>query len=277
MRRELSRAAVIGALTHISRAAAVAPPRGVRYHAGMLERIGEPTTAEGVSERRFDVARPSGRVPGVLWTPDGASGRVPLVLLGHGGAGHKRDESRLERARAYVRRHGIAAAAIDGPFHGDRAAAGGQQRYDGAVVDQMVGDWTATLDALLDLGEFDTTRVGYGGVSMGTMFGLPFIVADGRVRCAVLGLCGLRGSGATEASLFERLARDAPRLACPTLFLMQWDDELFERESVLALFELLGAEDKRLYANPGGHAETPEHVGDAGREFVAAQLLAEAS
>ena len=86
----------------------------------------------------------------------------------------------------------------------------------------------------------------------------------------------LRSSAATEASLFERLARDAPRLACPTLFLMQWDDELFERESVLALFDLLGAEDKRLYANPGGHAETPEHVRYAGREFIAAQLLAEA-
>lgn len=242
----------------------------------MLERIGEPTTAEGVSERRFDIARPSGRVPGVLWTPEGATEPVPLVLLGHGGSGHKRDESRLERAHAYVRMHGIAAAAIDGPFHGERAAASGRQRYDEAVVDQMVGDWAATLDALLDLGEFDAERVGYGGVSMGTMFGLPFIVADGRVRCAVLGLCGLRSSAATEASLFERLARDAPRLACPTLFLMQWDDELFERESVLALFGLLGAEDKRLYANPGGHAETPEHVRHAGREFIAAQLLAEA-
>ena len=240
----------------------------------MLEQISEAGTADGVRERRFEIARPSGRVPGVLWTPEHTEGPAPLVLLGHGGAGHKRDESRIERAYGYVQRHGIAAAAIDGPFHGDRAARGGEQRYDEAVAEQMAGDWSTTLDTLLGLGEFDGERVGYGGVSMGTMFGLPFIVADGRIRCAVLGLCGLRSSAATEASLFARLARDAPRLACPTLFLMQWDDELFERESVLGLYELLGAEDKRLYANPGGHAETPDHVRDAGREFVAGQPLA---
>ena len=240
----------------------------------MLERISEAGSAEGVRERRFDIVRPEGRVPGVLWTPEQAEGATPLVLLGHGGAGHKRDESRLERAHACVRRHGIAAAAIDGPYHGDRAARGREQRYDAAVAEEMVGDWRATLDALLGLGEFDEDRVGYGGVSMGTMFGLPFLVADGRIRAAVLGLCGVRSSARTEDSLFARLVRDAPRLACPTLFLMQWDDELFDREGVLALFDLLGPADKRLYANPGGHAETPEHVRDIGLDFIAAQLLA---
>ena len=137
----------------------------------------------------------------------------------------------------------------------------------------MVADWRATLDALAALDEIDGERVGYGGVSMGTMFGLPFIVADGRIRCAVLGLCGVRSSARTEDSLFARLVRDAPRLTCPTLFLMQWDDELFVREGVLALFDLLGAADKRLYANPGGHAETPEHVRDVGLDFIAEQLL----
>lgn len=240
----------------------------------MLERISDAANAEGVRERRFDIVRPEGRVPGVLWTPEQPRGQTPLVLLGHGGAGHKRDASRLDRAHAYVRRYGIAAAAIDGPYHGDRAARGHEQRYDAAAAAEMVGDWQATLDALLGLGEFNAGRVGYGGVSMGTMFGLPFIVADGRIHCAVLGLCGVRSSARTEDSLFARLVRDAPRLTCPTLFLMQWDDELFDREGVLALFGLLGAADKRLHANPGGHAETPEHVRDLGLEFVAAQLLA---
>ena len=246
----------------------------MRYHPRMLERISEAGTTEGVRERRFDIVRPEGRVPGVLWTPQQPGGATPLVLLGHGGAGHKRDESRLERAHAYVRRYGIAAAAIDGPYHGDRAARGRDQRYDGAVAEEMVGDWQATLDALLGLGEFDEDRVGYGGVSMGTMFGLPFLVADGRIRAAVLGLCGVRSSARTEDSLFARLVRDAPRLSCPTLFLMQWDDELFDREGMLELFDLLGSADKRLYANPGGHAETPEHVRDVGLEFIASQLLA---
>ena len=84
----------------------------------------------------------------------------------------------------------------------------------------MVGDWRATLDLLAGLDEIDGDRIAYGGVSMGTMFELPFLAADGRARAAVLGLCGLMGNGAVEASLFARLARDAPRLRCPTLFLM---------------------------------------------------------
>jgi pimeloyl-ACP methyl ester carboxylesterase len=240
----------------------------------MLEQITEVNSSAGIRERHFDIARPSGRVPGVLWTPAQAKDNIPLILLGHGGSGHKRDESRLERAYAFVQQHGIAAAAIDGPFHGERTARSGLHHYDEAIAEQMVGDWTSTLDALLDLNEFDHSRVGYGGVSMGTMFGLPFIVTDGRIRSSVLGLCGLQSATTTAASLFARLARDAPRLTCPTLFLMQWDDELFSRDSVLSLFDLIGAEDKRLYANPGGHAETPEHVRDTSREFLVAKLLA---
>ena len=240
----------------------------------MIERIEDAGTVGGVRERRFGVARPEGLVPGVLWTPARPRGRSPLVLLGHGGSGHKRDESRLERAHAYVRRHGIAAAAIDGPYHGERAGRGGPQRYDEAAAEGMAADWSATLDALLGLDEFDDARIGYGGVSMGTMFGLPFLVADGRARCAVLGLCGLESTSRTEASLFARLARDAPRLTCPTLFLLQWDDELFARAGALEMFGLIGAADKRLHANPGGHAETPAHEREAGVGFVASQLLA---
>ena len=230
----------------------------------MLEWIGEAIEDGAAVERRFDVVRGGARVPGVLWTPAGAAGPAPLVLLGHGGAGHKRDDSRLDHARAYAA-SGLAAAAIDGPFHGDRAPAEpGERAYDAALADSMVADWRATLDALTALDDVDGGRVAYGGVSMGTMFGLPFIAADGRVRAAVLGLCGLRerpgGEGDVDGGLYARLAADAPRLDCPVLFVMQWDDELFPRDSVLALYDALGSPDKRLVANPGGHAETPPHV-----------------
>lgn len=240
----------------------------------MLEWIGKASSGGGVLERRFDIVRRGGppggdvRVPGVLWTPAAAGGPVPLVLLGHGGAGHKRDDSRLDYAHQYVAA-GFAAAAIDGPFHGDRAPAGtGDRAYDEALVDSMVADWRATLDALTALDEVDGERVGYGGVSMGTMFGLPFLVADGRVRAAVLGLCGLRGEGEVDGGLYGRLAADAPRVGCPVLFVMQWDDELFERDSVLALYDALGPADKRLVANPGGHAETPPHVRATTHAFI---------
>jgi len=35
------------------------------------------------------------------------------------------------------------------------------------------------------------------------------------------------------------------------LFVIQWDDERFERQGQLDLFDQLGAKDKRLHAYPG--------------------------
>ena len=245
----------------------------------MLEWIGEPEDRGAVIERRFGVARGGERAPGVLWTPAGAAAPAPLVLLGHGGGGHKRDESRTDYALRYAAR-GIAAAAIDGPFHGDRALARDAPApvYGEAAAESMAADWRATLDALAALEAIDGGRVAYGGVSMGTMFGLPFLAADSRPRAAVLGLCGLPSGGGAggeaEAGLYARLAADAPRLRCPVLFVMQWDDELFAREDALALYDALGSADKRLLANPGGHAEAPPHVRDAAVAFLADALLA---
>ena len=34
-----------------------------------LQWIGEPISEGGVTERRFDLARETGTVPGILWTP----------------------------------------------------------------------------------------------------------------------------------------------------------------------------------------------------------------
>jgi hypothetical protein len=41
---------------------------------------------DGVTEQLFAL----GGVPGVLWTPDGASGTRPLIVMGHGGGQHKK-------------------------------------------------------------------------------------------------------------------------------------------------------------------------------------------
>jgi len=48
------------------------------------------TTSDGVSERLFTL----GDIAGVLWSPPGAAGRRPLVLLGHGGGQHKKAPGR---------------------------------------------------------------------------------------------------------------------------------------------------------------------------------------
>lgn len=231
-------------------------------------------TTDGVRQRSFTVEHGRGPVPGVLWTADRVGEPAPLVLIGHGGAGHKSDESRVGLGKAYVLDHGCAATAIDGPWHGDRSLPAGTEhpRTTRETVDGMVADWRSTLDALCALAEIDDSRVGYGGVSMGTMFGLPLVAAEPRITAAVLGLCGLTRPSGDTPYVTERLTRDAPRVRQPVLFLVQWDDELFPRDGAFALFDLLGSDEKRLHAHPGRHHETPAHARVATAAFLAGQL-----
>ena len=237
---------------------------------------GDGSTSDGVEERGFELACKGRTVPGVLWTPANASGARPLVLLGHGGSAHKRVSYILSLGRRLVRHLGFAAAAIDGPVHGDRrplAAEGAEVRSEfrrawrrPETTDEMVADWKATLDALQKLPEIGQAALGYWGLSMGTILGLPFVAAEPRMGAAVLGLCGTVGP--TEG----RLRRDAAQITCPVLFVQQWHDELFPRERVHDLFDRLGARDKSLHANPGAHAAVPPHEFDASEAFLAKHL-----
>jgi dienelactone hydrolase len=234
---------------------------------------------EGVRERRFDLDRDGRRVPGVVWTPAGASGPRPLVLLGHGASGNKRQDYVLSMARRLVRRRGFAAAAIDGPVHGDRRAPGVESgpravflhfaqvwSSDETMTDEVVADYVATLDALQGLADIGTGPVGWWGLSMGTILGLPFVAAEPRVRAAVLGLMGI--TGPTRA----RIAADAPNVTCPVLFLVQWGDELFARDTAFGLFDALGSKDKRLHAAVGSHGAVPEEAFGESEGFLARYL-----
>ena len=231
-------------------------------------------TNKGVTERDFSVTCQERIVPGVLWTPEDRSEPTPLVLIGHGGSGHKREDHLVVLARRFVRHNGIAAVTIDGPFHGDRASIEVKnesinktlRRLNGEeIADQMIEDWKATLDALQKLPEIGIARVGYWGLSMGTMFGLPLVAIEPRIEVAVLGLMG-------PIPGFERLVRDAPNVTCPLLFLQQWDDELIPREKSSELFGAIGAQDKRLHANPGLHSAVPQEEFINTQNFLARHL-----
>ncbi|MEV0844100.1 hypothetical protein AB0I55_31700 [Actinocatenispora sera] len=231
----------------------------------------------GVVERGFQV----GTVPGVVWLPARPAAPVPLVLLGHGGSGHKRAPRQLRLGRWFAGTAGIAAAAIDGPYHGDRAVPAYQERIAAAgierVVDGMVGDWRAARDVLTALDEIDAVRVGYLGLSMGTRFGLPFVAAAGDLlRCAVLGKFGLRHPDELPAGMdmAPRLAADAARVRTPVLFHLQWDDELFGRAGQFELFDRLGSADKQLIAFPGGHGTAGEEAIAAWCDFLVRRLTA---
>ena len=234
-------------------------------------------SGDGIRERRFELLRGSRTVPGVLWTPVGAGPATPLVLLGHGASGHKGADYVIDLAERLVGQ-GLAAAAIDGPVHGDRRLDGGENAQlaflefcqawssDPSMTDEMVGDWSGVLDGLVCLDELRGGRVGWWGVSMGTIIGLPFVAAEPRIDAAVLGLMGL--TGPTR----DRIAEDAPRIECPVLFLIQWDDELYAREWALGLFEAIGSPDKRLHAHPGRHGDLPLEAFRSSASFLVGRL-----
>lgn len=236
--------------------------------------------ADGVRDRGFVLEVDGRTVPGVLWSPAGATGPRPLVLLGHGATRHKRIDYQLALARILVSTHGFAVAAIDGPGHGDRRAPGHDDDIAlfGAFLaewsrpgttDDMVADWRAALAALRQLEEVGDGPVGYWGLSMGTIYGVPLAAAEPRIQVAVFGLMGLVGP--TK----DRMAADAPAVTCPALFVQQWDDALIPREHVFELFDALGSGDKRLHAHPGDHAAVPAEELLFSARFLARHLSAQ--
>ena len=243
----------------------------------------------GVGERQFVIKDGKNPVPGIMWSPELVENPIPLVLFGHGGSGHKRNDRSLMLGRRFAAVYQFAVVAIDGPAHGGRANPKSESEgvdpmevladigVDSAI-DGMVEDWRDTLDQFTALDFIDADQVAYVGFSMGTRFGLPFVAAvGGRLRCAVLGKNALEPTDKSRIgnSPGHRFKQDAPRIHVPVLFHMQWDDELFSRESQCELFDLIGSEDKRLMSYPGPHGRsTPESV-DHWCRFVHGHLRAQ--
>jgi hypothetical protein len=178
---------------------------------------------------------------------------------------------------------GFAAAAIDAPGHGDRPRTAADERqvaaitqgraageplgpiivrYNAGLAVRAVPEWQATLDALQDLAEVGAARpVGYWGVSLGTAIGVPLTAVEPRITAAVFGVLG-----------HESLAEAAGSVTVPVQFLLQWDDELVERQSGLALFDAFGATEKTLHANSGTHLQVPRFEVDSSARFFARHL-----
>lgn len=241
---------------------------------------GETTAETGVRERDFAINVAGESIPGVLWSPDGATGSLPLVLLGHGGRSNKRANSMQTIGRRLARRQGFIAASIDQIEHGDRdplMQPENLERYAAmwthpGIIDTSTRQWRAVTSALAALPAVDAERIGYWGLSMGSMFGMPFVAEEPRIRAAVLGLASLTGPSVDRSGIRPSFEAAAPKITCPVMWVVQWNDQQFDREGSFALFDLLGSPNKRLIAFPGLHGEAPDESTALTSEFLGREL-----
>lgn len=239
-----------------------------------MDIVSETDKGGGLIERRFDLKVGDEVVPGVVWTPEGATGPRPKVLFGHGGTQHKK----VAHIPAFARRLaalGWASVAIDAPNHGERVPEEERNKLPNLTGDELkraaamaVAEWQATIDAVEGLDNVGAGVTGYWGVSMGTMFGVPLLAVESRIKCAVLGLMGIGVGGGSK------YAEKAASVSIPLQFMLQTGDELIKLESGIDLYNAFGSEEKMLAVNPGAHAAVPPYMFGINQQFFERHLTA---
>jgi uncharacterized protein len=129
------------------------------------------------------------KVPGLLVLPPNATKPAPTVLLLHGLGGSKKD---LQLLQMTLSGKGYASLAIDIAGHGERPKIGGKELSDLTLEEirettaQTVQDLRRAVDYLESRKEVDAKRIGFMGVSLGSVIGGVFIGNEPRIKCAAL-------------------------------------------------------------------------------------------
>jgi dienelactone hydrolase len=235
---------------------------------GLARRDSAPLTSHpDVRASRFVFSSRGARVPGRLLLPPSHREPLPLVILQHGAGGSK-DAPYMDATAGPWAQRGLAVASIDFPLHGERGNAklsgllGAELARQGPgeggadlareFAEQALTDLARGLDAVAELAELDSNRLGYAGFSLGAMIGAAFCARDPRPRAAALALGG-GGFGPPELDPAQHIAAFAPR---PLLLVNVTGDETVPRAAAEALFEAAG-EPKQQQWFDGTHTSLP--------------------
>lgn len=225
----------------------------------------------GASTREFRILRPGQRdITGAVWLPATLTPNATLMCFGHGASGDRYQAPIPYLAERFVTEAGIPVLSVDGPVHGLRQVGDGARgaffpefQRDESISD-MVEEWTCAIEVTQQLPEIGPGRLAYFGLSMGSIFGVPMVASRDDIVVATLGLLGIQSGFPHDKELLDAAAK----IDCPVLFLMQLEDELFDREGYLKLFDAFPSSDKRIHANPGLHPEIPAEEVDFAFDFL---------
>ena len=226
----------------------------------------------GVREVRFTVEVGDEQVPVLLYLPAEAA-NVPLVFIQHPATSGKDDNFVQGTASQWAREEGWACAGIDAAMHGERSdgdpmALFANPKAFPEICAQFAAEISASIDAIVEMNDIDTSRVGYASYSMGSMLGLHAVSGDDRFKAAAffaVGAGNLAGPTAGDGSAIAGLTDVA------TLIVGKSDDELVPRASTEELYEAIGGV-KELKWLPGGHFEMGADIRETAVEWLRAQL-----
>lgn len=217
-------------------------------------------------------------VSGCLWIPKTELKQCVLVAFLHGASGNRVQVPIPYLANSLASR-GIASLAIDGPVHGLRKKLDGgrialyAEMSKPKAFNNLFKDWELAISLSESKLQFEVQTLAYFGLSMGTFFGIPYLanrhLNGNTTAAAVLGLLGPTG---VVAPFRKRLLQDANSVEFPLLFLLQQDDEMFNRDGCLELYNALSSPSKQLRENPGKHSDVPTAELDHSIDFLAKHI-----
>jgi len=161
--------------------------RGMRVVRWTRSEVGglDPSTFVDAQLVRYPAAGGAGTIPAFLYKPRGATGKLPVVVIWHGGpeAQSRPTFSSFVQLLASELRLAVLLPNV-------RGSAGYGKAYlaadDGVKREQALQDITATLDFIARLPELDASRIGVYGGSYGGYMTLATAAFQGRrVRAAV--------------------------------------------------------------------------------------------